>query len=540
MNCLLFKSRIWPFLRQAFIPLLAVILLGGHAYGQTPVRVMPLGDSITGSPGCWRALLWNQLQNDGYTNLDFVGSLPAQGCGVSHDGDNEGHGGILATNMADANQLVSWLDSSHPDIVLMHLGTNDVWSNRPTETILAAFSTLVEQMRAHNPAIKILVAQIIPMDSAQSCSSCAQGVINLNNALPSWAASLSTSASPITVVDQWTAFSTSSHTYDGVHPNSAGDQLIADNWFDALSNLLDSGVAPPDNFPPTACFTGSTHLVIGATGNFDASCSTDPENDALSYSWSFGDGTTATGLMTEHVYNQSGSFSVTLTVNDGQGNSDISTALVSVRSIASSSSSSSPAGQECNWYGTLYPLCATTESGWGWENNQSCIASFTCSSQPTPYGIVGDIPSSASSVSSSSSVASSTSADGSSNSSVDDSSNSSDDHSSSSTSSSDADPQGNCEYLVSNEWSNGFTGAIRITNNGTSAINGWSVNWSYSDGSTITNAWNATITGNNPYTASNISWNGSIQPGQSVEFGFQGTKTGETASKPQITGTPCQ
>ncbi|MCO6716812.1 cellulose-binding protein, partial [Streptomyces sp. CHB19.2] len=26
----------------------------------TPVRVMPLGDSITGSPGCWRALLWNR------------------------------------------------------------------------------------------------------------------------------------------------------------------------------------------------------------------------------------------------------------------------------------------------------------------------------------------------------------------------------------------------------------------------------------------------------------------------------------------------
>ena len=26
-----------------------------------PVRVMPLGDSITAGPGCWRALLWNRL-----------------------------------------------------------------------------------------------------------------------------------------------------------------------------------------------------------------------------------------------------------------------------------------------------------------------------------------------------------------------------------------------------------------------------------------------------------------------------------------------
>ncbi len=53
-----------------------------------PVRIMPLGDSITGSPGCWRALLWNQLQSAGHTDIDFVGTLPAQGCGVAHDGDN--------------------------------------------------------------------------------------------------------------------------------------------------------------------------------------------------------------------------------------------------------------------------------------------------------------------------------------------------------------------------------------------------------------------------------------------------------------------
>ena len=62
-----------------------------------PVRIMPLGDSITGSPGCWRALLWNRLQNTGFTDIDFVGTLPPQGCGVAHDGDNEGHGGFLAT-----------------------------------------------------------------------------------------------------------------------------------------------------------------------------------------------------------------------------------------------------------------------------------------------------------------------------------------------------------------------------------------------------------------------------------------------------------
>src|SRR4051812_9523498 len=138
----------------------------------TPVRIMPLGDSITGSPGCWRALLWNQLQTAGFTSIDFVGTLPPQGCGVAHDGDNEGHGGFLAVNIANQNQLVPWLAATRPDIVMMHLGTNDVWSALTPTVILTAFSKLVDQMRAQNPNMKILVAQIIPMNPS-NCPDCA-------------------------------------------------------------------------------------------------------------------------------------------------------------------------------------------------------------------------------------------------------------------------------------------------------------------------------------------------------------------------------
>jgi lysophospholipase L1-like esterase len=214
------------------------------AAAAAPVRVMPLGDSITGSPGCWRALLWNQLQSAGVTNVDFVGTLPAQGCGVSHDGDNEGHGGILATNMADANQLVPWLSATRPDIVMMHLGTNDVWSNRSTTTILAAFSKLVDQMRASNPAMKILVAQIIPMNPS-TCSECGARTVALNNAIPGWAASRSTSQSPIVVVDQWTGFSTSADTNDGVHPVQSGNVKIANRWLAPLSAAIRGSVPPP-------------------------------------------------------------------------------------------------------------------------------------------------------------------------------------------------------------------------------------------------------------------------------------------------------
>ncbi len=220
-------------------------------------------------------------------------------------------------------------------------------------------------------------------------------------------------------------------------------------------------------------------------------------------------------------------------------------------SIASSSSLSSNAsssvavgGQQCNWYGTLYPLCITTTSGWGYENNKSCIAAVTCSAQPAPYGIVGasssSVRSSGSSVAStskSSASSSKSSAISSIASSVKSSSSSSKSSLSSSVASSTA--TGNCTYVVSNQWSTGFTGAIRIKNNRTTAIENWTVNWSYSDGSLITSSWNATLTGSNPYAATNIAWNGSIQPGQTVEFGFQGTKTVASASVPVVTGAAC-
>ena len=45
-----------------------------------PIKIMPLGDSITAGPGCWRAYLWNHLQTSGFTNIDFVGSQPGGGC----------------------------------------------------------------------------------------------------------------------------------------------------------------------------------------------------------------------------------------------------------------------------------------------------------------------------------------------------------------------------------------------------------------------------------------------------------------------------
>ncbi len=95
-----------------------------------------------------------------------------------------------------------------------------------------------------------------------------------------------------------------------------------------------------------------------------------------------------------------------------------------------------------------------------------------------------------------------------------------------------------CEYIISNQWNSGFVAEIRIINRGTSPVSGWEVSWNYNDGSAVTNGWNSNLVGSGPYTASNLGWNATIDPGQTVAFGFQGTHGGSTTPV-TVTGDVC-
>ena len=203
----------------------------------------------------------------------------------------------------------------------------------------------------------------------------------------------------------------------------------------------------------------------------------------------------------------------------------------SISSVSSSVSSSSSlaSGEQCNWYGTLYPICKNNSSGWGYENNRSCIARSTCAAQPAPYGIVGSATSSSlasSSIRSSSSLSSS---------SVVSSSSSSKSSVANSSSSSSISSAGlSCVYVITNSWGNGYQGAIRVTNKGISAINGWTATWQYAGANRLTSSWNATVTGSNPYSANSLSWNANLTAGQTVEFGIQGNTNGSGVETPVV------
>ena len=97
----------------------------------------------------------------------------------------------------------------------------------------------------------------------------------------------------------------------------------------------------------------------------------------------------------------------------------------------------------------------------------------------------------------------------------------------------------NCDYVVSNEWNTGFVAEVRLTNTGDDLIEDWQVNWEYTDGSSIGSSWNAEIVGSGPYSATGVGWNRVITPGQTVAFGVQGIKGGDSAPIVQLSGEGC-
>lgn len=87
----------------------------------------------------------------------------------------------------------------------------------------------------------------------------------------------------------------------------------------------------PTNSAPTAAFDTR---VTGFSVRVDAATSSDPDGDALTYTWRFGDGTRAHGVTANHVYTVAGSYRITLTVTDGRGGTATATRDVTIQTCA--------------------------------------------------------------------------------------------------------------------------------------------------------------------------------------------------------------
>ena len=242
------------------------------AAGRPPLRILPLGDSITrgsyltlkdgkavGLPqpdgGGWRKGLQDRLRAAGIA-FDFVGALDYLAYGrdgkVDPGFDPHHHGlagfgnarilsggtvptppDVLAARGATeitVPPLADVLTREKPDVILLMSGANGFDAAARDRLI----RTIGEKSGAH-----LFVATILPQKAPRAGW---ENVDAYNASLPAVAAAQQAAGKRITLVDMHAALTADDLLPDGVHPNRAGMEKIAATWFAAL--------APPRHAEP--------------------------------------------------------------------------------------------------------------------------------------------------------------------------------------------------------------------------------------------------------------------------------------------------
>ena len=208
-------------------------------------KIMPLGDSITfglqsSTGGGYRVELFRKALADSHP-ITFVGRQstgPNAVDGQPFPRNNEGYSG--ATIATGGNQLANRVDAAFaanpPNIVLLHIGTNNLYQGLP-QGVTGQLGDLIDQVINDAPNALIVVAQITPLGSATN------GVQAYNAAIPAIVQQRVDAGKHLLLVNMSAAFSAANNNVsallaDGVHPNDQGYAVMAQTWYDAIESVL--------------------------------------------------------------------------------------------------------------------------------------------------------------------------------------------------------------------------------------------------------------------------------------------------------------
>ena len=278
-----------------FLFMVVILILLPLTALQSQLKIMPLGDSITQgvistanknfSPvqnevdgtydyqknvalgflapgnGGYRFVL-EQMLIDMDWDVEMVGQLTEGG------GYHEGYPGYTTDEIIPI--LPDILEANPPDIILLHIGTNDV----PTDNSPAVCFDNIEQMldiiHDFDNEIKVILAQIIPCLQNNSYGQQRYpAIIELNNLIPQ-----ALDGRPyVTLVDMWTPFveheNWETELMSGTwHPNESGYYLMAEIWRDALDFIVDGRSPLIFNSSPTEAYISESNLECTIDGGF--------------------------------------------------------------------------------------------------------------------------------------------------------------------------------------------------------------------------------------------------------------------------------
>ncbi len=205
-----------------------------------PLTIMPLGDSITESEqgqNSFRRPLWQLLSSAG-CEVDFVGSRRGVSLGFRNSNQvtppnsdfDLDHEGRWDYRVDEINSIISSsIETFRPSIILIHLGTNDVFQGQSVSSTVLEIENLIDTVRAIKADTAFVVSRVIP--SSRNTDK----IASLNNEI-SEISLKNTSLSPVVVVNQAAGYFVSDN-YDGIHPGNSGEQKIAKTYFSAITSF---------------------------------------------------------------------------------------------------------------------------------------------------------------------------------------------------------------------------------------------------------------------------------------------------------------
>ncbi len=216
------------------------------------LRIMPLGDSITYGVGSstgsgYRGDLWDMLK----AHTDKVAFVGSQESGSLPDDDHEGYPGRRIDQVAAIADCT--VQRANPNMVTVHLGTNDMNQNYDLANAPERLGDLIDQVLADVPGATVVVASLIP-----SVKEGMQPKIDaFNEALPGVVAEREKEGKHVVLVDMGAV--TTSELADTSHPNDTGYRDMARAFLSGITTAHKRGWIKDPEGPegnPKTCAEG--------------------------------------------------------------------------------------------------------------------------------------------------------------------------------------------------------------------------------------------------------------------------------------------
>ncbi|MCI0511585.1 Ig-like domain-containing protein [candidate division KSB1 bacterium] len=229
------------------------LVLGLMMIGATwsQVKIMPLGDSITSGKsgssvvGGYRDDLAGLLDLEG-VQYDLVGSLTD---GEGFDADHEGHDS--ETSAFINTHINEYLTTSQPDIVLLHIGTNDIGSQIAIETIRTNINATITKIHNHNAQTAIVISSLMPRKDQFDETTTNLNALILESYYHFLLSGYKIYYAPINEIFKNTPNWQTQlmPVANNIHPNDAGYQAMAQVFYVAIMNQINTtGSVLTDNF----------------------------------------------------------------------------------------------------------------------------------------------------------------------------------------------------------------------------------------------------------------------------------------------------